>query len=116
MERRRFEEGETYYVLSDEGTCAIVRPHYTQVDTGDNCIVKGQCLNNMNYHWGKDDFVRPDGVCTHPWGLSDGVSVQRRETRLATELESMMLDRTIETGGALSVDEMRDVKLCVIGV
>lgn len=116
---RKFIKGKTYYTSDGEGW-AVFRPSSTQFDTDRTSIIKGHMVSNLNAHWSEDQFIRKDGKCTHPWCTGRGVSVHSRDVRLATPYETMILDRVIETGEALTDAEMkaiwREMKMEELGI
>lgn len=111
---RKFIKGRTYFVFDDQSKkgWAIMRPSKTQevCDERENTIIKGVALATMNTHWDKDQFIRGDGQCTYPMEKCEGISVYNRQTRPATDLEKAILDLAIETGEALTEDEMKSIK------
>ena len=106
---RKFIKGKTYYTSDVEGW-VVFRPSSTQIETDRKTIIKGHMISNLNAHWSEDKFIRKDGICTHPWGTGRGVSVHSRDVRLATPYETRILDRVIETGEALTEEEMRAIQ------
>ncbi len=114
MPNRKFIKGRTYFVFDDQSKngWAIIRPSKTQevCNERENTIIKGVALATMNTHWDKDQFIRGDGQCTYPMEKCEGISVYNRQTRPATDLEKAILDLAIETGEALTEDEMKSIK------
>ena len=118
MINRKFKNGETYHVVSSSGSYAIFRPITTQSEkqlTIDNhfCI-KADVISNMNKHWSQEEFLRPDGVYTFPWSKGYSISVNERETRIATDTEKLLLDYVIKFGYALTEAEIREIKINIV--
>ena len=115
---RKFKKGETYHVTSSCGSWGVFRPHTTQTEKeltidGHFCI-KADVISNMNKHWSKEKFFRPDGHCTYPFGKGNSISVTRRETRIANELEKALLDLSIKIGYAPTEAEFREERINIL--
>lgn len=115
---RKFKKGETYHITSSCGSWGVFRPHTTQTEKELNIdsrfCVKVDAITNMNKHWDKKDFLRPDGHCTYPWKKTNLISVTGRETRIANELEKALLDFSIKFGYAPTEAEFRAERINTI--
>lgn len=115
---RKFKKGETYHVTSSCGSWAIFRPHTTQSEKeltiDGHFSIKADVISNMNKHWSKEKFFRPDGVCTYPFGKGNAISVNGRETRIANEREKSLLDFSIKIGYAPTEAEFRAERINIL--
>jgi hypothetical protein len=108
---RVFIEGETYVCETKSGI-AIFRPLRTQIED-DQWSIGTYVLTDMNHEWSKNSsfFKRNDGENTWPWWFTNAINIKSRETRQATEIEMLMLERAIEINFAPTEQEIRDIKI-----
>jgi len=108
---RAFIEGETYVCETKSGI-AIFRPLRTQIED-DQWSISAHVLSDMNQNWGKISslFKRNDGENTWPWWFTNAINIKSRETRQATEIEMLILERAIEINFAPTEQEIRDIKI-----